>query len=161
MNFMHESAGGTLGKGPELGSAISLAAPDFEPRVSRVLSLLSMTSLRLSVFAISSPGLDGFQLCGVLRETLGRSCEVARLDRDTVGVLYYGPRPAGLNADQRVVGDLLSRLDGSVVGRARGALSLRALHVSSTNIVDAGDLIANLRRMPLQVGLQSARSLAA
>lgn len=126
-----------------------LASPDFELRVERALSLLSMTNLRLSVFAVRVRGCDGPALSKLLRTALGRSHEVACVDGHTAGILYYGPRPGGPGADRRVEEDLFVRLDMALRDFGQDSASLQALHVSSAHVVDAGDLIRNLRGTPV------------
>lgn len=135
--------------------------PDFELRVARALSLLSAANLRLSVFAVRMRGGDGPALSGRLQTVLGRSHEVACVDGDTVGILYYGPRPRGPGSDRRVEEDLRARLAAALEGATPDHLFLQALHVSSAHMVEAGDLIRNLRCAPRLPAMPSIRPLAA
>lgn len=126
----------------------------FADKLSRALRRLSMCSLRVSVFAVSVPGLEGGALFRVLKSVLSDSYEVGRIDAHTVGILYYGPRPGTVACDSTITGQLLHDLRAAVPGHQRRScetgLEVRALHVSSADILDTPDLMAALLRAPAQ-----------
>ena len=113
-----------------------------------------MCSLRVSVFAVSVPGLEHGALFRVLKSVLSDAYEVGHIDPYTVGILYYGPRP-GIGPCDGIITDRLARdLDEVMPDQLRRScetgLVLRALHVSSADILDAPDLMAALLRAPAQ-----------
>lgn len=126
----------------------------FADRLSRALRRLSMCSLRVSVFAVSAPGLERGALFRVLKSVLSDAYEVGHIDADTVGILYYGPRPVAGPSDGIITDRLARDLDELMpdhlrTSRATG-LVLRALHVSSADILDTPDLMSALLRAPAQ-----------
>lgn len=126
----------------------------FADRLSRALRRLSMCSLRVSVFAVSVPGLERGALFRILKSVLSDAYEVGHIDVDTVGILYYGPRPGTGPCDGIITGRLARDLDEVMPDHLRRSvetgLVLRALHVSSADILDAPDLMAALLRAPAQ-----------
>ena len=119
----------------------------FADRLSRALRRLSMCSLRVSVFAVSVPGQDGGALYRFLRSTLSDASEVGYIDSRTVGILYYGPRPLNPPGDGAITGQLAADL-ATVLPPDAHQTSLRALHVSSADVMDTPELIAALLRAP-------------
>jgi len=121
---------------------------EFRRRVSRVVSHFAIAPVRMSTFALVSPEFGGDVLCNIARRELGNACEVGLIDPDTVGVLYYGPRPCGAHADCRVASEILQRLETAFGHPVH--LGLRVVHQSSVNVIDAQDMITALLRAPAQ-----------
>jgi hypothetical protein len=95
----------------------------FSARLARTLDCLSLSSLRMSVFAVTVPGLSGETLQTWLRTELGGAYEIAPLDRATVGILYYGPRAVCGGHDRSVTDG--PPTGGLTLGSPRGLLDRR------------------------------------
>jgi hypothetical protein len=121
----------------------------FADRLSRALRRLSMCGLRVSVFAVSVPGAEGRDLYHILKSALSDAYEVGRIDSDNVGILYYGPQPGASDSGTRdmLLRDLVALLPNNPL-TSRADPHIRALHVSTAQVVDTPELIAALLGAP-------------
>lgn len=137
----------------------------FAVRLSRALRRLSMCSQQVSVFAVSVPGLESGALYRDLKRTMFDAYEIGQIDPDTVGVLYYGPRPAPGSSDTKIA-DMLARdlariIFDALSERAVVGLRLRTLHLLSAQIMDTPDIMAALACAPAFVVPLATESVAA
>lgn len=121
----------------------------FADRLSRALRRLSMCGLRVSVFAVSATGIEGHDLYRLLKSALSDAYEVGQIDAVSVGILYYGPRPGSSDVETRekLLADLVALLPHDPL-TARADPYLRALHVSTAQVVDTPELVAALLSTP-------------
>jgi hypothetical protein len=135
----------------------------FSARLARTLDCLSLSSLRMSVIAVTVPGLSGETLQTWLRIELGGAYEIAPLDRATVGILYYGPRAVCGGHDRSVTDGLLGRMVSVLRERdsTRTKLQLRSLHIVTAHVCDPREIIDALRRTSLETVSLTDRQQAA
>lgn len=121
----------------------------FADRLSRALRRLSMCGLRVSVFAVAVPGIEGRDLFRLLKVALSDAYEVGQIDSDSVGILYYGPRPGASDAGTKAMfmQDLAALLPVNPM-TPRANAQVRALHVSTAQVVDTPELIGALLSAP-------------
>lgn len=117
----------------------------FEATVDRILDALGVANVRLSLFAIAVDGSRTVDVVRTLATRLAPSHIVGRLTSGLVGILYLGPRPAGVEADldvERAVANRVAEaLRRPAVAGGFPPFRIRSVHRCTDEIGAARDLI--------------------
>jgi hypothetical protein len=131
-------------------------ATSLEREINHLLDALGLANVRLSLVAVSTSDVATDALVTIARSALSRFNLVGVLTDDSVGILYMGPRPAGIDADRALESDIVERLENALKDAtdARGwqgakiNLKVRSAHRWTDEIGDADDLVRALTRIP-------------